>query len=165
MRVLQFIGAMPHPGRRPSPPVGLELAPGVLAATQESLRVRSDRRREAICLWAGRPASDGKALISHLIEPYFESTDVFLTVPPEERKLVAAYLRSERLLMFADIHTHARRAFLSELDRARPFSVRDGLYAGVVPLFATGRPGDGWRLYEVMDGDWREVDLAERVHG
>lgn len=165
MRVRKFIDALPDPERRPTPPVVLHLALGVLAATQESLRVGSDGRREAICLWAGRPRPDGQALISHLIEPYFESTDVFLTVPPEERKLVAAYLRSERLLMFADIHTHPRRAFLSELDRARPFSVRDGLYAAVVPVFASGDPGEGWRLYEILNGDWNEVDLGERVHG
>jgi hypothetical protein len=165
MRVQQFINVLPDPGRRPAPPVVLDLAPGVLSATQESLRVRSDGRREAICLWAGRPRPDGRALISHLIEPYFESTDIFLTVPPDERKLVAAYLRSERLLMFADIHTHPRRAFLSDLDRARPFSVRDGLYAAVVPVFATGDLREGWRLYEVMNGEWNEVDLGERVHG
>jgi hypothetical protein len=164
MRVRQFTNQLPSPGRRPDPPVPLDLALGVLEATQTSLVIGSDGRREAICLWAGRPSADGRALISHLIEPYFVSTDVFLTVPPEERRRVAEYLRSERLLMFADIHTHPRRAFLSPLDRARPFSVRDGLYAGVVPNFGAGRPGEGWRLFEVTSGDWREVDFAERVY-
>jgi hypothetical protein len=127
------------------------------------LRAASEGRREAICLWAGRPTADGRAVITHLIVPLFESTAYWLTVPPKERLIVAEFLRSERLLMFADVHTHPEEAFLSPLDRARPFSVRDGFYAGVVPDFASGELGEGWRLYEVLGGTWRGVEMMERV--
>ncbi len=151
------------PAARPGPPVVLELAPELGAGTQEVLRTASDGRREAICLWAGRATPEGRAVITHLIEPLFESTAFWLTVPPEERLIVAEFLRSERLLMFADVHTHPEEAFLSPLDKARPFSVRDGFYAGVVPDFAVGEFGQGWRLYEALDGQWQGVEMTERV--
>jgi len=164
MEVRQF-GELVHPAMRPGPPVILELAAGFGAATQEVLRAASDNRHEAICLWAGRAGGHGRAVITHLIEPLFESTAVWLTVPPQERLIIADFLRSERLLMFADVHTHPEEAFLSPLDRARPFSVRDGFYAGVVPDFALGDFGIGWRLYEVIGGQWRGVEMTERVIG
>jgi proteasome lid subunit RPN8/RPN11 len=165
MRVDAFIDRLPEKAKRPAPPVILDLAPGLIDATQEALREESAGRREAICLWAGRARHNGSALISHLIVPVFDSTAYFLTIPSEERQLVSAFLRDEGLLLFADIHTHPQAAFLSDVDRERPFSVRDGFYAGVIPEFAQGKPGDGWRLYEVTAGLWHEVDMRSRING
>jgi hypothetical protein len=163
MEIRQYRELAVEPAARPGPPVVLDLATELGAGTQEVLRVASDGRREAICLWAGRAIADGRAVITHLIVPLFESTAYWLTVPPEERLIIAEFLRSERLLMFADVHTHPEEAFLSPLDRARPFSVRDGFYAGIVPDFAAGEFGQGWRLYEVLAGQWRGVEITDRV--
>ena len=165
MRVRAFLDALPEKGRRPPPPVKLDLAPGLLDATQVTLREESAGRREAICLWAGRPNQGAYAVISHLIVPVFESTAYFLTIPSPERQLVSKYLRDEGLLLFADVHTHPGVAFLSDIDRERPLSVRDGFYAGVVPRFAEYGPGDNWRLYVFSDGLWHEVEMKARVNG
>ncbi len=78
---------------------------------------------------------------------------------------IAEYLRSERLLAFGDLHTHPGRAFLSDADRNRPFSQRDGFLAVVIPDFAAGAPGVGWRFYEVRSGIWDEIAPQESIDG
>jgi len=116
-------------------------------------------------LWAGRPADSKSAIVSHLILPAFVSSHDFLTIPKEERVAIAEYLRSERLLAFGDLHTHPGRAFLSDADRNRPFSQRDGFLAVVIPDFAAGAPGVGWRFYEVRSGIWDEIAPQESIDG
>jgi hypothetical protein len=164
MEVRMFAATLPGPGPRPAPPVDLLLAPGLLAATQDELRERSDRRREALVLWAGRPTHDGRALISHLLMPEFISRRDHLTIPPAERHRLADWVRAQQLLIFSDIHTHPTRAFLSSADIAAPFSTREGFYATVVPDFAQGPPMHGWRMYEALDAQWHEVDPEARIH-
>lgn len=114
-------------------------------------------------LWAGRPAAHGRAIISHLLTPEFVSSRDHLTIPSAERHVLAAWLRERDLLIFSDLHTHPRQAFLSPADVAAPFSTRDGFYATVVPYFASGDTGAGWRMYEALAGRWREVPLEDRV--
>lgn len=156
---------LPAAGPRPSAPVRLRPVTGMVAATQDALRLGSDGRREAIVLWAGRAGRDGVAVISHLLMPRFVSRRDFLTIPQDERVELARYLRAEGLLAFADLHTHPRQAFLSDADIARPFSVRDGFYAAVIPDFAVRAPGEGWRFYEAQARIWTEIDPKERIDG
>jgi hypothetical protein len=166
MNVYCLTDAMPAPAARPGPPVKLHLAEGVIKATQRLLCEGSDGWREAIVLWAGRADGDGTALVSHVVAPLFDSGPDWLTIPLEERSVVVQFVRRERLLLFADLHTHPRGAFLSPADRARPFSARRGFYAVVIPDFAQGSPGDGWRFYEAdADATWPEVRARERVDG
>lgn len=156
---------LPAPRPRPPIPVRLRPAHGLIDATQSALREGSDARREAIVLWAGRAAGDGTAMISHLLRPRFVSRRDHLTIPQPERLSIAAYLRAEKLLAFADLHTHPRTAFLSDADVAHPFSVRDGFYAAVIPDFALGEAGYGWRFYVVHARRWTEIDPKERIYG
>lgn len=163
MEARRFTETIPPPRWRPEPPVRLRLADGLLAATQEALRDRSDGHQEAIVLWAGRATGDHDALVSHLILPEFVSHRHGLTIPQPERLVVANYLRRDQLLAFADLHTHPRRAFLSDADEATPFSIKDGFYAVVIPHFALGQTAAGWRFYEALRARWREVDPAGRI--
>ncbi len=165
MEVHSFTDGLPAAGERPGPPIHLRLADGLLEATQTALCDGSAGRRESTVLWAGRPLAGSAALVSHLLLPAFRSRRDLLTIPKDERIAIADYLRTERLLAFADLHTHPRRAFLSEPDRARPFSQRDGFYAVVIPDFATQGAGTGWRFYEARTGEWREVEPRRRVDG
>lgn len=163
MEVRTFDLPLPDPATRPKPPVSLLLGPGLLAATQEELRERSDRRREALVLWAGRADPDGCALISHLVMPEVVSRRDHLTIPPEERHRLADWVRAERLLIFSDLHTHPGRAFLSTADVSAPFSTRDGFYATVVPDSAQSEPLERWRMYEAVAGRWHEVIPEARI--
>lgn len=164
MDVFRIDATLPVPAARPAPPLRLSLGPGVLEATQEVLRTESDGSREALTLWAGRPRDASTVLVSHVITPVVEADHDWLTISLLERTAIAAYLRREQLLAVADIHTHPEAAFLSDIDRQRPFSSRDGFYAFVIPNFATDAPGDGWRCYVAFDGDWREVPKKDAVN-
>jgi hypothetical protein len=165
MEVVEFGTGLPPAGTRPAPPLLMRPEPGVVPATQEALRLGSDGRCEAAVLWAGRPLEGSAVSISHLILPRFESSARHLVLPQSERILVAEYLRRERLLAFADLHTHPFEAFLSDADRARPFSARDGFFAVVIPDFGAERPGAGWRFYRATSGAWDEVPASEAVDG
>lgn len=162
IRVLSYAAALPEPGPRPAPPVRMEVAEGVLVGTQEALRTGSAGSREALVLWAGRPVKDG-ALITHVIAPEFDSGYDYLDVTGAVRAEVAAVLRRERLLVFADLHTHPHQAFLSSADQISPYSNLRGFHAIVIPDFATGAPGAGWRLYTYTGSVWKEQDCARCI--
>ena len=148
---------------RPERPVFLVLEPEAVTATQQILRFTSAGVREALVLWAGRALDNGHASISHIIEPNCVATKEVLVVPNDERLDVANFLRHEELLVFADLHTHPGPAYLSTADRARPFSIRSGFYALVVPDYGLKNPFEDWRIYEAVDCDWEEVGLEDRV--
>ncbi len=157
-------GDAPHnPGPRPAAPVHLRLADGVLAGTQELLRSLSNGSRESLVLWAGR-STDRGAVITHVIAPEVEAGYDWLDVPSASRGEVALLLRRERLLVFSDLHTHPETAFLSVADQQRPFSTLPGFYAIVVPDFACGTPGVGWRMYAYNGTRWEEEDCAQRIN-
>jgi hypothetical protein len=162
MNVIELTSTRPDPGPRPPAPAILHLPPGGLERTQEELRARSDGQREALVLWAGRPRPGGGAGLTHLLALDCNASRHRLDVPIAERIKVAEHVRSERLLVFADLHTHPGDAFLSEADRVRPFGVRDGFYAIVVPTFAEGVPGAGWAMFEADGGRWWEGSTDER---
>jgi len=162
IRVLSYAATLPKPGPRPAPPVRMELANGVLGGTQEALRTASAGRREALVLWAGRPVGGG-ALITHVIAPEFDSGYDYLDVTGAVRAEVAAVLRRERLLVFADLHTHPHQAFLSVADQISPYSTLTGFHAIVIPDFATGAPGVGWRLYTYTGSVWKEQDCVRCI--
>jgi proteasome lid subunit RPN8/RPN11 len=143
----------------------MHLRPGLAEATQDALRIGSAGRRESIVIWAGRPLSATSVDVTHLVLPVFESSARHLVIPQPERAILAEYLRDERLLAFADLHTHPEDAFLSEADKARPFSARDGFFAVVVPDFARHPPGQGWRFYTARAGSWSEVPGRKAVDG
>lgn len=162
IHILSFTDDLPDPGPRPAPPVHLTLADGVLAATQELLRTRGAGRREALVLWAGRPADDG-ALITHVIAPDVEADYDRMDVTGPARAEVAAFLRRERLLVFADLHTHPTEAFLSLADQVSPYSTVTGFHAIVIPEFASGVAGAGWRLYTYTGSTWKEHECARCI--
>ena len=67
----------------------------------------------------GRPADCRRCGLDHaLLMPAFESDfdRLVVPVPPRVRHELALWLRRERLLVFADLHDHPHRAFLSEAD-------------------------------------------------
>jgi hypothetical protein len=129
------------------------------------LRDLSGGVRESLVLWAGRPNSGGGAEVTHLLSLECPATDLRLVVPMPERLAALEFVREHGLLIFADLHTHPGRAFLSEADRARPFGSKAGFYAIVVPDFALGEPLDRWAMYEADAGDWVSVKADERIAG
>jgi hypothetical protein len=160
IHIHQLASDIPPPAPRPSHP-SLKLADTAMTLTQDELRRLSDGQCEAFAIWAGR-ATDDFAFISHLVTFDCPADRDWVTVPSGERAELATALRRDRLLAFAELHTHPSSAFLSDVDRAHPFSSRPGFYAVVIPDFAAGEPGHGWRAYEPDADDWMEVACRDR---
>jgi hypothetical protein len=148
---------------RPAPPVTLAVPPCGLERTQDELRALSNGVRESLVLWAGHPVDEHRAQITHVLSLHCPAGALHLVVPRSERLAALAYVRQHDLLIFADLHTHPAKAFLSEADRARPFGSRDGFYAIVVPDFARGIAPNGWAMYEAQERGWCSVDVRERI--
>lgn len=148
---------------RPDPPVQLKLNDGALDRTQEVLRDLSDGVQEALVLWVGLAVSATTAQITHLLALDCPASDRHLIVPMSERLAALDFVRQSELLIFADLHTHPSVAFLSDIDRARPFGSRNGFYAIVIPDFAIGKAPEGWAMYEADRGDWHSVSIDERI--
>lgn len=129
----------------------------MLALTQERLRALAGGVRESLVLWAGRPSGASSALISHLVEPDVKAEFDRLSVSAPGRAELSTWLVEQRLLAFADLHTHPTIAFLSDADRRAPYSVLRGFFSVVIPDFARGLPGEGWRYYLRTADDWAEV--------
>lgn len=165
MNAIELTAELPPPGKRPPRPVRLDLPAGAVERTQEELRALSAGCREALVLWAGRPSGSCTATVTHLIALDCEASRLRLVVPMQERIAALGFVRAHELLVFADLHTHPREAFLSDADRARPFAVRDGFYAIVVPNFAEGPALSGWAIYEAVARDWEEVPVRGRITG
>ena len=150
---------------RPTSPARLRLSPGIAEATAAALRAAASVTGEGLVLWAGRPDECGSTLVSHLIVPDIEADDDWLRVSTASRLEVLRTLREADLLVVADVHSHPRTAFLSDVDRRHPYSAREGHVAIVVPDFGSGAVGAGWRTYEATGGRWVERELAEVVDG
>ena len=163
MNSIALTANLPPPGLRPARPITLRLPTGAAERTQEELRIRSASVRESLVVWAGRPSGHGIVTVTHLLGLDCEAARERLVVPFPERIATLEFLRSNQVLAFADLHTHPEEAFLSRADRARPFGMRDGFYAIVVPDFAHASPFVGWAMYEVVARDWQEVSLSERI--
>lgn len=163
MKSIQLTRDSPPPGDRPAGHVRLHLPAGAPEATQDELRSRSAGTREALVVWAGRPAVGRDVTITHLLGLDCEATRLRLVVPLPERVATLKFLRSNQLLAFADLHTHPGEAFLSDADCARPFGSRDGFYAIVVPDFAEGPALSRWAMYEAVGGGWLEVNVDDRI--
>lgn len=160
IRVTQF---GPARGERGSPPrpARLSVPAGLTAATAAALREAGDAGREGLVLWAGRPDGSPVMTVSALIEPDVVGERDWMSVTAQGRLEVVAYLREDDLLVAADVHTHPAEAFLSPVDAAHPYSARPGHLAVVVPSFARGPVGAGWRAYELDGRRWLERRLEE----
>jgi hypothetical protein len=160
IRIQRLADKLPLPGPRPASP-RLALADLTVSTTQAELRLLSQGARESFAIWAGRPLGDS-AMISHVISIECPANRYRLAVPSDSRAELATLLHREKLLAFADLHTHPDEAFLSAADRAEPFSSRPGFYSIVIPRFASGTPGSGWRAYQATEHTWQEVCCCDR---
>ena len=160
IRIQRLTDQLPAPGPRPARPK-LLLADAAVAVTQTELRLLGGGTREAFAVWAGRSLGES-AFISLVISIECPADRYRLAVPSDSRAEVAALLHREKLLAFADLHTHPEEAFLSAADRAEPFSSRPGFYSVVIPRFASGTPGEGWRAYQAAEDNWQEVCCRDR---
>jgi proteasome lid subunit RPN8/RPN11 len=123
-----------------------------------ALRQAGISGEESLLVWAGTVTS-GTAFVSTVVIP---ALSVMATHGQVTEETVAETLRlldEHDLVAIAQLHSHPRRAFLSEIDRQRPFVSEAGFLSIVVPRFAFVDLADPsvWSIHEYRGVDeWRE---------
>lgn len=105
-------------------------------ATLAALRAGGLEGVERVVFWLGCRTPDGNADISEVHVPEQEAAADYFRIPPESMITFMTYLRRNRLVLLAQIHSHPHEAFHSKADDEWAVVRHEGGLSIVVPSFA-----------------------------
>jgi hypothetical protein len=133
--------------------------------TELMLRQAGVQGHEGFALWAGTLAGSDAYVATLVVPP--ATTDAWHgQITPETTAAVLTALDERDLVPVIQLHSHARRAFLSETDAIRPLVAVPGFISVVIPDFGFVDLTDVglWSAHEYESrGRWRELDRRERT--
>ena len=103
-----------------------------IAETVEHLR--SSAHRERVVLWLGRRHAGG-VRVQEVHLPIQETDADYFRIPPEGMTALFEHMRSVRLMVAAQVHTHPAEAFHSPADDRWAIARYEGALSLVVPRF------------------------------
>ncbi|MBB4374426.1 proteasome lid subunit RPN8/RPN11 [Bradyrhizobium sp. cir1] len=116
--------------------ISLRCAPTLIDETLESLRKAGREGTEGVVLWlAARPLASDTAIQQVFVPEYFARKDVF-RIPPSGMTALMSHLRTQKLALAAQVHSHPGRAYHSLADDAWAIVRHEGALSIVVPDFA-----------------------------
>jgi proteasome lid subunit RPN8/RPN11 len=133
--------------------------------TELILRQAGVAGHEGFVVWAGTLAN-GHAQVSTVVVPASETTAVHGQISPETTARVLDALDARDLVPVLQVHSHPRRAFLSETDAIRPIVAAPGFVSVVIRHFGFVDLVDvaQWSAHEFLGNSrWRELDPDERA--
>lgn len=136
----------------------------IIDHTELVLRQAGLQGHEGFALWAGSLAG-GDAHVTTLVVPRAATDAWHGQITPETTAAVLTALDDRDLVPVVQLHTHPRRAFLSETDAIRPMAAVPGFISVVIPDLGFVDLADVrlWSAHEhVSRRHWRELDHAER---
>ncbi|PJG50694.1 hypothetical protein CVM73_35075 [Bradyrhizobium forestalis] len=107
----------------------------VIQATLSFLRAAGEQNSECVVLWLGRPGREGTSVVECYRPHQLARADRF-QIPVQGMDMLRAKLRSERLMVAAQVHSHPQDAFHSKADDAWAIVRHEGALSLVVPRFA-----------------------------
>jgi hypothetical protein len=137
----------------------------VIDHTELVLRRTGVQGHEGFALWAGTLAG-GDAYVATLVVPRATTDAWHGQITPETTAAVLTALDERDLVPVVQLHSHPRRAFLSETDAIRPLVAVPGFISVVIPDFGFVDLADvgPWSAHEyVSHGQWRELGRRERA--
>ncbi len=146
--------------------VSMELVSETLA----NLRAAGERRAEGIVLWLAKPASQ-RLLVVDILVPLHEAELDYFRIPQNGMDALMSTLRSRRVMVAAQVHSHPAEAFHSPSDDKWAIVRHENALSIVVPYFATGATAHEFMRESATfalarDGKWRKVagrDLEQLV--
>lgn len=132
--------------------------------TELALRQAGVHGAEGFAVWAGT-LSGGDAHISTLVVPGISGGALHGEVSAETTANVLVALDERDLVPVMQVHSHPRRAYLSETDAIRPLVAVAGFISVVIPRFGFVDLADVgvWSAHEYDgQGRWRELGATER---
>ncbi|WP_421736554.1 hypothetical protein [Caulobacter sp.] len=129
----------------------------ILNRTLATLRAGGVVGHERVVLWLGATSAGGRVLEAY--EPEQVTAKDRFYLPPHSMRQLMSHLRSKRLKIVAQIHTHPGHAFHSEADAEWAIVRHVGALSLVLPRFAATTTAETF-LDEVMtyaftpEADW-----------
>jgi proteasome lid subunit RPN8/RPN11 len=132
------------------------------------LRDAGTRLQECVVLWLGKREGETIQIMRCYRPLQRAKTDQF-HIPPEGMTALQAVMRSERLMVAAQVHSHPGLAFHSEADDAWAIVRHEGALSLVVPRFAADTiPGNFMqqtKTYRFSEhATWDEIASAELMN-
>lgn len=135
-----------------------EVPIAVVQETHRHLRAKGRTREEGVVLWCG---TFEPPTITRAIVPLQHTGMGRFVVPLAERQRITRQLAGSEEVIVAQVHSHPRAAFHSEVDDEEALPRRVGSYSLVVPHFAA-RPDllEEAALFRLeANGTWQPVPL------
>ncbi len=107
----------------------------IVRATLTLLQKSGARHQEGIVLWLGRRA-EGRVDVVDAYEPAHIAEADFFRIPPPSMQALKEYLRTTRLIVAAQVHSHPMEAFHSKADDRWAIVRHVGAVSIVLPYFA-----------------------------
>lgn len=107
----------------------------VIAQSLDVLRAGGARQCEALVLWLAR-RTPGVIDVVEAYEPPYEAAVDYFRIHPDGMRAIMSRLRTERLHICAQVHSHPGRAFHSKADDQWAIVRHQGALSLVVPDFA-----------------------------
>lgn len=138
----------------------------VVQATLSFLRAAGEQNSECVVLWLGRPGREATSVVDCYRPLQLARANRF-QIPVEGMDILRAKLRSERLMVAAQVHSHPQEAFHSKADDVWAIVRHGGALSLVVPRFARDTFSENFlaqtKVYRFSDAaTWDEVP-GERV--
>jgi proteasome lid subunit RPN8/RPN11 len=136
----------------------------VIDHTELVLRQAGVHGDEGFAVWAGTLAG-GDAHVATLVIPRASGSPTHGTISADTSANVLTALDERDLVPIMQLHSHPRRAFLSEEDAIRPLVAVPGFISVIIPSFGFVDLADVglWSGHEYGGADrWRELDHDER---
>ena len=114
----------------------LSVSTALIEETISRLQVGGRREEERAVLWLSRQSWREPVPVVQVYEPHqITAVDCF-RLPPASMQALTAHLRSGRLRIAAQVHTHPGRAYHSKVDDEWAFVRHEGALSLVLPNFA-----------------------------
>jgi hypothetical protein len=109
----------------------------LVALTTDHLRAAGAREAEGVVLWLARPHAL-RLFVNEVYVPRHEAAEDYFHIPPEGLDDLMQVLRTKRLMVAAQVHSHPAEAFHSPADNKWAIVRHIGALSIVVPFFARG---------------------------
>lgn len=107
-----------------------------IAQTLQVLQRSGQRRHEGITFWLGRRAGE-RIDVVEVYEPAHHAEADYFHIPPRSMQALQQELRTKRLMIAAQVHSHPMEAFHSRADDTWAVIRHVGAISIVLPNFAT----------------------------
>jgi proteasome lid subunit RPN8/RPN11 len=141
--------------------------PIVIDDTLMHLRDAGARYQEGVVLWLGKRAGEMVNIVRCYRPLQHAKSDQF-HIPPEGMAALQKLMRSERLMVAAQVHSHPNEAFHSKADDMWAIVRHEGALSLVVPRFASDTSQHNFlqqtKTYRFSNrATWDEVRFPEQI--